>query len=406
MSQMIRHAFRRSFFWMLLALCVCNDMLSLEDPYIIYIREIQETTHANLEKKKPAQKGDAYEIFLTHPEQTFLDTVAGPLPLYFEAVYDAEGNPRPRFPHYLAKQLFDDPTEETALRWLAANAARARRLKESMYIVRKVALQYKFVTPEAVTVRKREKEHPESVQPIPPGNSPRVRDWGAPLLSETAMRNLGFDLEHPPLIPGLPHQFEVIYFWDHRKDIGRQYMLVFARFAHHLRQIAPTIGIKTIDIAVDDPHGFAGHIRFFEYEVDEAAKYIKTFANFLDYTNLKTALRIRYLPMVLFVDRRTDRLHRVEGAFTVERLQKEMDIFLGVDNMTAQGWKPARDLFLSDQEKRQMQQMWEEMGYASAGESETETSWPEIPPPGSEPVPSEPPDLTPWSPGVIWKPRY
>lgn len=377
------------------------------DAYIIYVKRDADTTAMSSslsnDHVQHRQRGDLYKPFLTDPEQTFVHTRVGPLPLYFEAVYDANGHPKPRFPHFIAKQLLDDPTEEKAFVWLSAGEARFRRAKEAMNIVHRTAMKYGFVTPEDLTIHRDRIEHAEYMMPFEPAGSGNPSIWGFPLLEERGMRRYGFDNEtHKPILPGgPPGGFVVLYFWDHRSKKSFEHMKHFVAFGRKLYNLGVNIDIKTIDTAVDDKNGFAGYIRFLESGDD--TKDIILFGNYLDYTNLRYALRVTHVPTLFFIDRRFDRIRRVEGWKTVEEYEDEIDDFLGVKSRLADGtWRPDPEVFLTDRQRKMRRKMLVDYGYDDES-VRAQLEHPEYHPRGSDVVPTPAvPDLAPWDPRTNW----
>nr|MBA3847443.1 hypothetical protein [Planctomycetota bacterium] len=144
-------------------------------------------------------RGDATRWLWQHPDQTFVDSDIGPLPLYTESVYDASGTPRPRFPDAFAKAFFDDPTEANALAYLESQRVRVRRYMQASDTMQRVAVTHGYVTPE--TFKPPETDLSNNRALAPPYNHDRA-SWGVPALDPQQSRLAGLAREEIPETPG------------------------------------------------------------------------------------------------------------------------------------------------------------------------------------------------------------
>jgi hypothetical protein len=255
----------------------------------------------------PTEHGDIYRAVWRHPEQTFLDSEIGPLPLWTETVYDANGNPRPRFPDVFTKNFLDNPSEATALAYLESSRTRARRYLEASQIMQKTAIDHGFVTAEAFRPPKSELSNDRALTP-PYGFT--ADNWGSPVMTPQQARLAGLKPQEIPQTPGrtTTRQVEVLYFWDHRCKYSMRGFKDFARFGTEIfnRELGPRIITVSMD---NDSVTTRTQLDFLQYSGVET-HYIE---NWLDQTELATSMNIRVTPTYVLIDRRTGRLLRYEG---------------------------------------------------------------------------------------------
>ncbi len=255
----------------------------------------------------PTDHGDIYRAVWRHPEQTFLDSEIGPLPLWTETVYDANGNPRPRFPDVFTKNFLDNPSETTALAYLESSRTRARRYLEASQIMQKTAIDHGFVTAEAFRPPKSELSNDRALTP-PVGHT--ADDWGVQVMNPQQARVAGIKPEDVPRTPGRTtmRMVEVMFFWDHHCPFSMRGFKDFARFGTEVfnRELGPRIITVSMD---NDSVTTQSQLDFLQYSGVET-HYIE---NWLDQTELGTTMAIKVTPTYVFVDRRTGRIQRYEG---------------------------------------------------------------------------------------------
>ncbi len=255
----------------------------------------------------PAAAGDAYQVVWRHPEQTFVDSDLGPLPLWTETVYDAEGNPRPRFPDVFTKAFLDDPSPATALAYLESQRVRARRYLQASQIMQQVAVEMGYVTPDAF--RPPRPQSPNSRAVVPPEQL-RREDWGTPVLSPQQAHLDGLTRTEIPQTPGkaTTREVEVLFLWDHRCPFSMRGFRDYAKFGEDIyqRELGPRV--MTISLDNDSMATFT-QLDFLEY-TGVPTKHLE---NWIDQTGLAASLHVRFTPTYVFIDRRTGRIERGEG---------------------------------------------------------------------------------------------
>jgi hypothetical protein len=255
----------------------------------------------------PAAPTAVYQAVWTHPEQTFVDSDLGPLPLWTETVYDADGNPRPRFPDDFTKAFLDDPCDATALAYLESQRVRARRYLQASQIMQGVAVAMGYVTPDAF--RPPRPQSPNSRALVPPEHL-RREDWGTPVLSPEQARVDGLSRAEIPETPGkaTTREVEVLFLWDHRCPFSMRAFHDYARFGEDIfqRELGPRV--MTISLDNDSIATFT-QLDFLEY----TGMPTRHLENWLDQTGLAATLHVRYTPTYVFIDRRSGRIVRGEG---------------------------------------------------------------------------------------------
>ena len=248
-----------------------------------------------------------YASVWQHPEQRFVDSDIGPLPLWTETVYDAQGNPEPRFPDIFTKSFLDDPNEATALAYLESQRVRARRYLQASQIMQAVAVAQGYVTPEAF---RPPQERLSNARALVPPYQMRSADWGVPMLSPEQARLAGLTPQEVPSTPGrsTTRPVEVLLFWDHRCAFSAAAMRSFASFGEEVfqRELGPRILTVSLD---NDSASTRAQLDYLAY----TGVVTDHLENFLDQTDLAQRLAIRYTPTYLFLDRRSGAVARYEG---------------------------------------------------------------------------------------------
>jgi len=257
----------------------------------------------------PAAAGarSTYAAVWQHPEQRFVDSDIGPLPLWTETVYDAQGNPQPRFPDIFTKTFLDDPSETTALAYLESQRVRARRYLQASQIMQHVAVAQGYVTPEAF---RPPQERLSNARALVPPYQLRSADWGVPMLSPEQARLAGLTAREVPATPGrsTTRPVEVLLFWDHRCAFSAAAMRSFAAFGEEVFQ--QELGPRILTVSLDnDSASTRAQLDYLAY----TGVVTDHLENFLDQTDLAEHLAIRYTPTYLFLDRRSGAVARYEG---------------------------------------------------------------------------------------------
>ena len=248
-----------------------------------------------------------YAAVWTHPEQRFVDSDLGPLPLWTETVYDAKGDPRPRFPDVFTKAFLDDPSQATALAYLESQRVRARRYLEASQIMQETAVEMGYVTPEAF--RPPKPQSPTSRALAPPYHL-RNEDWGVPILTPEQARLDGLARAEIPRTPGkaTTRAVELVYLWDHRCPFSLKGFRAVAELGEEVFQ--KELGPRVMTVSLDnDSTAVQTELDFLEY-TGIPTKHLE---NWIDQTSLAAALRVRVTPTYVAIDRRSGRLERHEG---------------------------------------------------------------------------------------------
>jgi hypothetical protein len=266
----------------------------------------------SIEERSPpsaviTQRGQIYSAVWHHPEQTFVDSEIGPLPLWSETVYDGSGNPKPRFPDVFSKRFLDNPNEETALAYLEAQRVKARRYLQASQIMQQTAIDFGLVTPE--TFRPPQAELTNNRALTPPYQL-SAENWGVPVLDPQQARSAGILPADIPETPGrtTTRYVEILYFWDHRCPFSMRGFRDLAAFGTDL--FKKELGPRVITISLDnDPVSTKTQLDFLQWNGVET-HYIE---NWLDQTELQGKMQIRVTPTYVFIDRRSGKILRYEG---------------------------------------------------------------------------------------------
>ncbi len=255
-----------------------------------------------------SERGDATRWLWQHPDQTFVDSNIGPLPLYTESVYDASGMPRPRFPDAFAKAFFDDPTEANALAYLESQRVRVRRYMQASDMMQRVAVTHGYVTPEAFKPAENSLSNNRAL--APPYTYDR-ESWGTPALDPQQSRLAGLAREEIPETPGrtTTRYVEVVFLWDHRCAHSMRAYRAFAAVSKEVfdRELGPRFLAVSLD---NDQVAVQTQLDFLDY-LEVPTRHVE---NWLDQTDLRRTLRVTRTPTYVFIDRRSGRFLRLEGA--------------------------------------------------------------------------------------------
>jgi len=270
----------------------------------------------------------AYAAVWQHPEQRFVDSDIGPLPLWTETVYDAQGNPQPRFPDIFTKTFLDDPSETTALAYLESQRVRARRYLQASQIMQAVAVAQGYVTAAAF---RPPQERLSNARALVPPYQLRSADWGVPMLSPEQARLAGLTAREVPSTPGrsTTRPVEVLLFWDHRCAFSAAAMRSFAAFGEEVFQ--QELGPRILTVSLDnDSASTRAQLDYLAY----TGVVTDHLENFLDQTDLAEHLAIRYTPTYLFLDRRSGAVARYEGLKDQDALRHALLALVGHGDAT------------------------------------------------------------------------
>ena len=299
----------------------------------------------DLQRQLPAHRGEVYRAVFEHPEQTYLDSDVGPVPLYTDVVFDGNGNPQPRFPAVYAKRLFDNPTEELAHDYLEQGKVRMRRIKEVTNLVEVTAAKFGYVVPSDFAADPVVAEEPDRYSVTKPNKSDKPQDWGHPILSpEQASRN-GLDKNDIPLTPRFGYDVEIWYIWDHRDERSIAGMQDFAAFGWDIIQADAKVNVKTISLDTDAKK----LVQMIDY-LQWRGVLIHKLENYTDYTNVRRSLHITHTPTYVFIDKRRGVIDRWEGVTPLPALQERLMNFLGVQG-AQRVWKPLAAWFVNDADR-------------------------------------------------------
>jgi hypothetical protein len=267
-----------------------------------------------------AERADevVYASVYHHPQQTFVDSDLGPLPLWTETVYDDHGNPQPRFPDLFTKAFLDDPSETTALAYLESQRVRARRYLQASQIMQQVAVAQGYVTPEAF---RPPAERLSNSRALVPPYQVRAQDWGVKVLDPQQARLAGLQPQEVPATPGrsTTRPVEVVMFWDHRCAFSQRGMRDYAAFGEQV--YAQELGPRIMTISLDnDSASTRAQLDYLEY----TGVHTGHLENWLDQTDLAAAVNVRFTPTYLFLDRRSGKIQRYEGMKDLAFLQQAL----------------------------------------------------------------------------------
>jgi hypothetical protein len=331
----------------------------------------------------PTQRGDVYRVVFDHPEQTFLDSDRGPVPLYTDVVFDGNGEPHPRFPAVYAKNLFDNPTEESALAYLEQGKVRMRRIKEVTNLVEVTAAKHGYVVPSDFAADPTVAEEPDRYNVTKPNKSDNPKDWGQPILSpEQASRN-GLDKDDIPLTPRYGYDVEIWYIWDHRDERSIAALQDFAAFGWDIVQADAKVNVKTISLDTDSKK----LVQMLDY-LQWRGFLVHKLENYTDYTNLRRSLHITHTPTYVFIDKRRGVIERWEGVTALQDLRERLMDFLGLTG-DRRIWKPSPEWFVSDKDRQKFRDLNRETPIPVSSEP---------PPQNASPVQKASTPILPWRP--------
>jgi hypothetical protein len=277
----------------------------------------------------PLPRGEIMSRFLTHPDQTFVDSEFGPVPLWQDIVHDSQGNPTPYFPDIFVKQFADNPTPENARIYLAARRARGHRYAVMSQLMRQAAHEMGYISPETFG---------KQISPIPGSRQiyeqPREgwgkKEYGLPVMSGDQARAIGLNPEEIPYIPGIASatQVEVILIWDWRCEASKRLYIPFARWAKNLSD--RQMGIRFMALCADndgekiqahlDTIDYIGNSQLLERGTEGPRGVTHYIENRIDTTGFVMDMKIERTPTVVLVNRTAGRVLRVVGADVMQRL--------------------------------------------------------------------------------------
>ncbi len=285
-----------------------HEIIIVAEPPVVAIAAASTVPAAPATDPLASHRGEAARWMWHHPEQTFVDSNIGPLPLYTESVYDASGMPRPRFPDAFAKAFFDDPTEANALAYLESQRVRVRRYMQASDMMQRVAVTHGYVTPQAFTPAESQLSNNRAL--APPYTYDR-ESWGVPALDPQQARLAGLAREEIPETPGRTstRYVEVVFLWDHRCQHSMRAYRPFAAVSKEVfeRELGPRFLAVSLD---NDQGAVQTQLDFLEY-LEVPTKHVE---NWLDQTDLRRTVRVTRTPTYVFIDRRSGRFLRLEGA--------------------------------------------------------------------------------------------
>ena len=282
----------------------------------------------------PKNKDDIYSVVWNHPDQIFVDSDIGPMPLYTEVVFDEHGNPRPRFPDVFTKKLMDDPNAATATAYLASNRARWHRYNQASAVMRKTAADIGYVSASNF----------ESPPDEPLRNARRTyhqpqegwgkKEYGAPVMDEEQARYSGIKPEDIPYTPGIATSMyvEVLYIWDWKCKYSNQGLLNFSKLGKELNE--KEMGVRFLTISVDnDPVKANAQLDYVDYlsrtegdlntngKVKERLGVTKFIENWIDVTDTIKSFNVKMTPTYLVINRMSGKMLRLEGLHTEKEIK-------------------------------------------------------------------------------------
>jgi hypothetical protein len=329
---------------LLLACSAMVELAAAEPDVLIIIKKRKQvepsSTVVAMPRQQPPERhrDDIYNAIWSHPDQTFVDSDLGPLPLYFEVTFDAAGNPVPRFPDYFTKRYMDDPTGENARLYLEANAARWRRLREATTMLRRASYEYGYITPESFEPSRQAPVDQHTSIYNPENIAPSSR--GAPIMDEELAIRRGLDPDTIPLTPNpyAAKEVELLLMWDWRQENIHETMREWSAFAKDLRE--RKLGVRVVNISMDNhQERVRSYLKYFEY-MDIG---FDSTENFLDVTNLRQGFSVRVLPTYVFIDRRSGNVLRLEGHQDIDELRRSL--LKLVDREAGDEWAPRASWF-------------------------------------------------------------
>lgn len=283
-------------------------------------QSIQVATVGDLDgvSPNPRNRDEIYSAIWRHPDQTFIDSDLGPVPLYTEVVFDQYGNPRPRFPDLNVKLLLDDPTPERALVYLENQKVRMRRYLQASQIMREVAAQTGYVTDDAF---RGVDQGSMASREIVPDTSVAPQYQGIPAMTPQQARLNGLKVDEIPMTPGrvTSRYVEVVYLWDHRCTHSMAGYRDFAQVGSEVfqRELGPRFLAVSLD---NDSPKVRAKLDFLDYTGVQTMKV----DNFIDQTDLRKTLNVTKTPTYVFIDRRTGKLLRLEGKRSADDIRQTL----------------------------------------------------------------------------------
>ena len=287
-------------------MCAMTMAYSVEEVVIIVKRSsTSEPVSHSVQPER--RRGDYIRAIWEDPDQTFIDTDIGPMPLYTDVVYDANGVPRVRYPDPLTKVLMDNPTPATALFRLEGEKNRFRRYKQAQAISTATAIEAKYFGPDDFAPPPG--KMPQDSAFTPPYDRDRS-EWGVPVMNPQQARLAGVKPEEVPETPGrvTTRYVEIVYIWDRRCPYSMQGIRDFANFGEELfnRKLGPRALTVSLDNDKDQLDGTKKYLEYLGIPMSRVD-------NFTDITDLRTRLKITRTPTYIFLDRRTGKILRLEG---------------------------------------------------------------------------------------------
>ena len=303
-------------FVLIAAWCVLTAIPAEEVVIIVKRHEAKETATGRQVPER--HRGDYIRAIWEDPDQTFVDTDIGPMPLYTDVVHDANGVPRVRYPDPLTKIFMDNPTPATALFRLEGEKNRVRRYNQAQAINQATAIEAKYFGPDDFAPPPG--KMPQDAAFTPPYDRDRS-EWGVPVLNPQQARLAGVKPNEVPETPGrvTTRYVEVVYIWDHRCQFSMNGMRDFAQFAEDM--FKKKLGPRALTVSMDnDENQLVAKKRFLEL----LGVPMTSMDNFTDITDLRTTMRITRTPTYIFLDRRSGRILRLEGLQTGQEIRAKL----------------------------------------------------------------------------------
>lgn len=312
---------------LLLLAVVCG---SAEDRQILVIlRRPAEASTPQVEvQTAPAERRGIYDRFYNDPEQFYVDSPEGPMPLWgADLVYDKDGTPIPRYPDPFTKALIENPDDEGAYRrWLAWRMVLLRRARITGDRLKDVAMSTGILSPDVLKIP----ESHELDMAIGATNQVDPKSLGTPALSEEQAHELGLKPGEVPRTPGQPNEVELIWIWD--KDCP--YCESMARDWFYVARDVTAAGYKAVSVTNDQDTGdISAKLQFWAIRWPVFAS-----TNLWDWTDLYRTMHVSATPTVLLFNRKTGDMRRHEGVMSEEQLRA---FFLDGAKLPLDQWPPA-----------------------------------------------------------------
>lgn len=309
-----------------------------EEHVIIIVRKDEPSPAAPIEQAtppapmlpQPDRRDQAwlYDHILNDPNQFFIDSPQGPMPLWgMDLVYTADGRPFPKYPHPLVKRLVENPDDPVAYAdYLAWRQVAMRRARLTGDRLPEMAIELGII--DESTFRLPDPDDPRAMG-LAATTKVESKTLGRPAFTADQQERLGLEGEEL-LTPGENNAIEIYWFWSPRCEFCNK----MARDWFHFANDVQAAGYKAVSITneQDNPDGYS-KLQFWSMRWP-----VKAVPNIFDWTGMYASFKIRVTPTILFLNRKTGTLRRIDEACDEGTLRR---VFHEVAESANDAWPPA-----------------------------------------------------------------